>query len=541
MAIFEVKSFRGGLSEYEDKGIDGAFKFGTNLDIRKRVDSLSANQALIDEGIFDSSSPSASLSPSSSQSPSASPSPTTSPSSSQSPSSSVSRSPSPSTGISDSPSRSPSASASPSSSTSPSHSNSPSPSPSGGLNTVFDDLIRWFVESRDGYLYGFGSTGSVYRRDTDGFWKRVYKTTDGAIKGASEWYSSTGAVYLYFATDTILYKKDISGRDDWNDVITVGSLTSADWHTMKQTGGALAIANGSLLGYVGYDDSFTPESTDIVPGNLIKTIIERNGRAIMGTVRSSDTTRGVNGAIDCEVPLAQVGDDGELFYSNMADSIPVTRFPGGGKVNPGGVANFIKEVNFFEWEEGASSWIDKQSVGNLSLWGVYGADSGKNGVYTYGRKSKNHPFVLNLDYALEADEIGAVISHNGQVFASYRDGSDFGVKVTSLTTKATATYESLDFKAPVKNPRNITNWKQTELIFDPLPSGSSIELWYRIDKTGDFIQALTSEGATSFSIASAKQALFFINANGQVFEHKVVLNPTGNSSPEVHRIRTYFN
>ena len=63
MPIYEIKSFKGGLSQYEDKGIPGAFKFATNLDIRKRIDSISANQALTDEGLIDSSSPSASVSP----------------------------------------------------------------------------------------------------------------------------------------------------------------------------------------------------------------------------------------------------------------------------------------------------------------------------------------------------------------------------------------------------------------------------------------------------------------------------------------------
>lgn len=190
------------------------------------------------------------------------------------------------------------------------------------------------------------------------------------------------------------------GLNNWNDVQEVGELQPADWHTMKQVGGALAIANGEFIAYVGYDGSYTPEATDLIPGNRANTIVERNGRAIIGTLRTSHPTRGVNGAIDTEVPLAQVGDDGEIFFANMADSQPVTRFPGGGKVNPGGVANEITEVNFFEWEEGASSWIDKQSVGNLALFGVYNAESGKNGVYSYGRKRKNHPFVLNLEEKL---------------------------------------------------------------------------------------------------------------------------------------------
>lgn len=535
--IYEIKSFTG-LSDYEDKGIAGSFKFGANLDVRKRIDSLSAGQALTEEGL--SGSPSASQSPSASTSPSSSPSTTPSPSASQSPSASPSSSASPSTGISPSPSRSPSASQSPSASVSPSHSNSPSPSPSAGLSTVFDDLIHWFVESSDGYVYGFGNTGSIYRRDSDGITIRVYKDPNGAIKGASEWFTSDNKVWLYWATNNELVRKELPGRDDWNDVESVGSLSTADYHMIKQAGGALMIGNGSNVAFVGYDGSFTPEATDLIPGNLIKTVVERDGRGIFGTVNASNTAKGVNGAIDTEYPLAQIGDNGEIFYANMTDSIPITRFPGGGKVNPGGVANELTPINFFEYEEGASSWIDKNAVGNMAMFGVFNADSGKNGIYTYGRRRKNNPFVLNLEYEMDVDEIGAVISTNDIVLASYKDGTDFGVRAEDPNNKATGTYEGLDFKAPVKRPQNIVNWKMAELFFDPLPNGSSIEFWYKLDKTGSFVQAKVDDGSTSFSTANKKKAVFLIGANAQIFEPRVVLNPFGNYTPEVHRLRIYF-
>lgn len=127
------------------------------------------------------------------------------------------------------------------------------------------------------------------------------------------------------------------------------------------------------------------------------------------------------------------------------------------------------------------------------------------------------------------------------MYISYRSGGDYGVKVTDTNTKATAYYEGLDFKAPVKKVLNITVWKHAELTFDPLPSGSSLEFWYRIDKTGVFIRAKTANGNNSFSVANAKKAVFRVNAEGQIFEPKIVINPTGNTSPEVHRVRTYFN
>lgn len=541
MPVYEVSRFNGGISDFEDRGIAGSFKFGSNLDIRKIRDSLTCNQALKEEGLLSaSSSPSSSTSPSSSQSPSASPSATPSPSASTSPSSSASSSASPSTGISSSPSLSPSASASPSASTSPSHSTSPSPSPSSGLNTVFKDLILFFVEASDGYTYEFGDTGYIYRRDADGNHIQVYKDPDGAIKGASEWYSDAGETFLFFATDTLLKKKNISGLSSWNDVVTVGNLTSADWHTMREAGGSLIIANGGKLALVGYDQSFTNEAVNLIPGNIAKTIIERDGRTIAGTVRASNPDIGINGAIDSEVPLAQVGTDGELFYSNMVDSIPVKRFPGGGQVNPGGVVNMVEQVNFFEWEQNALSWIDKQTVGNLSMWGVFGAETGKNGIYSFGRKNKNHPFVMNLEYKMDVDEIGALANVDGTIIASYRNGADFGVVSVDPNNKATATWEGIDFKSPIKKPINITKYDYVEVFCKPMPANTEIKFYYRMDKTGDFVQAKTADGNDAFTTAGADKAVFRINAEGQVYEPRLVLIPSGNETPEIFRKRTYF-
>jgi hypothetical protein len=527
MSVYEVRSFKGAISDWEDKGILGAFKFGWNLDIRKDIDSLSCNQDFVDEGLESSQSPSLSVSPSATPS--------------ESPSVSVSPSPSTTAGESPSPSATPSVSGSATPSSSASASVSLSPSPSAGLTTVFADLIRTFVKCSDGYTYGFGSTGYVYRRDNDAFWQIVYKDPDGEIKGAEEMPTDSGKTYLGWCTNTKVKRKPIPGLSNWNDVEVVAqNLSSQDYHTMKQIGGATFIANGPYLAMVGYDESYTNEALDLIPGNLAKTIVERDGRSIIGTVKSADPTRGVNGAIDAEVPLAQVGSDGELYFANGSSSVATKKFPGGGKVNPGGVCNEIDQVNFFEWDGDALSWIDKQSVGNMALFAVYSATTGYGGVYSYGRKNKNKDFVMNLDYLLDVDELGAIVNIEGTTLVSYRDGTDFGVKAEDSAHKATGIYEGLDFKAPVKKPVNITTWKYVELFCDPLVLHTSLNFWYRVNKNGDWVQAKMENGSASFSATGEKKAVFLIGAEGEIFEPRVGLNPYVNTSPIVHRIRVYF-
>ena len=529
---YTVKNFEGGISSFSNKGLRGSFKFASNIDIRKTVDTLSCGQAMEEEGLFDAShSQSASVSPSRSQSPSgsssSSPSPSNSPSKSASPSASASKSAS--------------KSASPSGSASPSSSVSASLSPSTGLNNVFVDLIHFWVKASDGNTYGFGNAGNIYRRYSDGYTRNVYKDADGSIKGAVEKPSST-TTYLQWATGTSVKRKPLPGAGDWSDVEEIAdNLTGTDWHTMKQIGGANYIANGSKLALVGYDDSWTNEALDIIPGRLIKTIIERNGRAVSGTYPAGYPNKGVNGAIDCEYPLIQIGDDGNLFYANFTDSMPVKRFPGGGRVNPGGVANEVAEVEIFDWVFGADSWLDRQSLGNMSIWGVFDADSGKNGLYYYGRKNKEQPFTLNLEYAMDVDEIGAVVNVDGVTIASYRDDTDFGVRAVDPNTKATGIWEGLEYRVPPKKAEQITKVSHVEVFFDLLPTGCSIYFYYQKNKSGTWTQAYTAEGGEAFTSTNGKKATFRIGEEMDIYEPRIRMIPSGNTTPTIFRIVTYFS
>jgi hypothetical protein len=530
--IYENKEFYGGLSPFSNKGPRGSFKFGSNLDIRNDSEALQCQQALKDEGLFGTShSQSSSISQSASQSPSSS----VSRSPSQSSSSSASQSPS------SSGSKSSSASQSQSTSQSPSSSASNSPSPSEGLYNVFEDLVLFFVKASDGHTYEFGNAGNIYRRYIDGYTRNVYKDPSGSIKGAIEKPSSDGKTYLQWATDTKVMRKLLPGDANWGDVEVIATnLSGADWHTMIQIGGANFIANGSYLAMVGYDDSWTNEALDLIPGNLAKTLIERNGRAVIGTYKTGFPNKGVNGAIDCEQPLIQIGDDGEIFFANFSDTMPVKRFPGGGRVNPGGVANEVDQINIFDWESNALSWVDKQTLGNMSLWGVFGAEDGKNGIYTYGRKNKDQPFTLNLEYAMDVDEIGAVTCVEGTILASYRSGTDFGVKAVDPDNKAIGTYQSLEFIPPTKKPIDINKWSYAEVELDPLPAGCQVSFYYKMNKTGDFVQAYVADKSVNYSATGGSIAVFLIGAKGKIYEYQVILTPTGNETPKIRRVSTYF-
>jgi hypothetical protein len=296
------------------------------------------------------------------------------------------------------------------------------------------------------------------------------------------------------------------------------------------------IANGNKLALVGYDDSYTTEAVRLFPDDVAKAIIDRDERVVAGTYKRNSLERGtlfswnqealnfiqrkpvpvkgINALVDSEAMLMQAGPNGGVFYSDFYDNmipLPLITFPGGGQVNPDGV----------DVDEG------------LALFGVYGGthDDVVSGVYTLGRKLKNGPFVPNLDYPLDCDEIGSVKNIGSDILISYKDGSTYGVKRVDTANKAQAIYSSLDLIAPRQSQEQVI-WDAVVLPTKEMPEDTAIELWYRVDKQGEFVQAKMTGEVAQFT--EGKEAVFLIGAEGKIFEYRTILIPNGNETPEIY-------
>lgn len=473
MKTFLIDSHNGGIADYEDKGIPGSFKAGSsNLDIHKDVDSISCQQGLSDETM---------------------------------------------------------------------------------ASGTTDSLVNFIIPSADGNTY-FVNDRHIFKKDSGGTYADIHTNvdTDGDIIGAAEWYNDAGDTFFYWATSTKLHRKQLlSGttpvNTNWSDIdATVNgqtypktNLTSAPWHTMREVNGVLLICNDNKLAQVGYDDSYTNNALEMIPGNRSKCLIEAESLGIIGCDRKDErqesstfywdgislawndkkilSSPSVNALISSDIELAQVGDDGKVYYLAVDAKKPLFSFPDGGQVNPHGV----------DVDDG------------LALFGVFGNGTGNTGIYSYGSRKKNGAYVLNLEYQFDCDEIGAVKKIGTDILFSYKNGSTYGIKKVDTANKATGTYISLDLKAPADMAKEPV-WGYVKLFTAPLPAGTSIELWRKCNKSGDFIKANTLDGSESFSIEDGQEAVFSIGDTGKTFEYKLVLNPNGNESPEVYREEVYF-
>ena len=471
---FLLKSFLG-ISDYEDRGTLGAFKFASSIDVRRKIDSIKAQQGLTDD-----------------------------------------------------------------------------------LATgTFTSPPKFIVDSADGNSY-FAVGLKIYERTSAGVYSLQYTDVagDGNINGMGEWVNDAGDTFLYYTTNTRLNRKQLLGTgytpgdhdDTWDDVnATVNgqtypktNLTTAAYHTMAEVNGALLGCNLDYLFKVGYDDSYTHQAVRLRLGHTAKTLIESGIIAKIGanetaarekgmlyiwdtddqnyTDKLSLPFSGINAIIETEVGIVQYGTDGMLYFFGDKAKVPIMRIPGGGQVDPDGM----------ESDEG------------LALMGVYGNGAGYTGVYTYGRKKKNADFALNCEYQFNCDAIYAVAKIGSDILFTYKSGANYGVKKVDTSNKAsTAKYYSLDLKAPRKLQRPV-NWSMVVLQMAALPANCSVEAWRKVDKGSSWTQCNIEGGGLTYDTEGGTEATFLVGDNGKVFELQIVLNCSGNNSPEIYEAQIFF-
>jgi len=427
-----IDDFRGGRSDQNDRGVAGSFKGGNSLNIHKKENSLTAQQAMLDF------------------------------------------------------------------------------TPSG-----MSDLGRHIVTGSDGTMYVFGSTGSIFAISGDLQVNLAYSDENGDIKGAAQWGTNDGTTtteFLFWATSTSIARVPLTSGNavPWVNATQDFKVTldPATHHTMEIASGQLNIANNDFIASIDFTGDFDVIALNIRPGNLIKSLDERDDYLIMGSIRDDGSeqghiwswvttaikfiqkklipAKGVNALIFAETPLIQAGTDGELFTSDFSDALPLNIGGGGGQVNPSGVT----------------------VLNDMAHFGFYGGT--EPGIWSMGRKRPNRPQALNYEYRLAktvggstVSEIGALETFNGVLYATWEttDGStkEFGMDAFSSTTKATAVYEALEFDNDT--PHLGLNYQQIKLSMSPMPSGTSVSAKYKLDKETDFRYAIMGDGGTTHSVS----------------------------------------
>lgn len=416
--------------------------------------------------------------------------------------------------------------------------------------TTVTDLIRFFVSATDGSLYGFGDTGKIYKRTSGGGWSVVYTDPDGEILGASEYIHNDGSSnyvsHIVWATRTKLKKVETSvGFGSPTTVTTFTNGFAGEWHTMLEALGVLFICDADYLAILDYEGATNMTALQFPGGIYSKSLLDNADIIIIGATEKERQRRGYlftwNKLADSWLTkkdlqaqganslnflesgiMVQTGE--ELKYWDTANLLPLKQLPGGGETLPGAQAEY-------------------RSIGHF---GVQGGT--KNGVYGYGRRDKNSPFALNLefipshgDYTTTTNKIGAVGNHQGTMVVAWFDGTNYGVDIIDEDNKAVALYESLEIDA--NSPYADKRWTQIKVVTDPLPEGTSVELKAKTINDDDWQTCKTDSEETAMDTAGQKKAIFNVagSGKGEIIEVQITLTPSGNSAPNIRSLNLYYS
>jgi hypothetical protein len=292
MTSFILQSFRAGISDYEDKGVAGSFKYGASLDIRKLIDSLSCQQALVDETI---------------------------------------------SGMTDLALFMVVAS-------------------DGQLYAFCRNgkIFRRTAGGSWGLMYtdtneSGNIIGAAEWYDNAGntflLWATPTRLNVKRIIGTG--YTNTEAWVDVNSAPTGTWAKTNLTSASWHTMRQAnGTLQICNGNTMAMVGFDFSYTNNALQLIPGnLAKTLVERSRYAVIGCDRKDSSEQAGMFLWDQVSTAWNdkkiipVKGINAMIDTEVPLLQVGTKGAIYYGDMVALLPVTSFPGGGQVYPDAVEN----------------------------------------------------------------------------------------------------------------------------------------------------------------------------------------------------------
>lgn len=249
--------------------------------------------------------------------------------------------------------------------------------------------------------------------------------------------------------------------------------------------------------------------------------------------------QGINALIDTEYALMQVGTNGQLYISDLNNPMPLTSFYGGGQCYPDAVSSYQGMALFGVF-------------GNNSLEGVQNGVWTYGRVKKNAPPVLNFEYFLDCDEigSIASTDSDIYITYRkGTNYGKKHIDTSNRANAIYQTLDLVAPIGSRRYPMPLDR---MLYWDHVRLLGTPLPAGCKVELWYRIDKVAGtllnpnansigWVQANNQELAVTEQTASRMDMAFSLGEKGRVIELMVKLFPLGNATPEIHEVNAYFN
>lgn len=377
--------------------------------------------------------------------------------------------------------------------------------PTKQSSTTVTALPKWIEKDPvGGKVYAYDEAGGFYSQSA-GTW--TAQTTPSTAHGAG---MKVWNDYVYLRKDSLIAR--------WGPISSSPSLTQSWQSSNVQTitdhapivefVGNLYLANGRYLAE--WDGStFTYNKITLPIGWNIRCMAVVGDTLVMGGWKGTNvydfergmlwTWNGTDSGVTSFNEVAEGAVNAMAVFDNtlwfIAGSVGNLFYYNGNTIKVRQLTNFLESNKYIDVFPGAMT----AHRGNLYI-GIGGnTDSSTitQGVYTYGRTSKNYPRALNIENIISTGtktgtglRIGALHAVGPNEFYLGWKDSTYGIDaITGTTPYTTATWQSLWF-----NNGKPYHAKETDVIkftHKPLRSGESIAFSYRTDRSSSWT-ALTN-------------------------------------------------
>lgn len=370
-------------------------------------------------------------------------------------------------------------------------------------STMITDLPKWIEKDAvGGKVYAYDASGNFYSQ-TGGTWSAETTPSTAHGQGMRVWND-----YVYLRKDSAIARwGPISSSPSLNQTWQTSNVQTVTDHAPSvEFIGNLYFANGRYLGE--WDQTvFTYNKLTMPIGWSIRCMAVVGDQLVMGGWKGTnvyDNERGFiwtwNGTDDGITSFIEVTEgavnsmavfDNTLFF--IAGSVGNLYYYNGNTIKVRQLTNFLEQNKYVDVYPGAMT----SHRGDLfiGIGGATDSTTSTQGVYSYGRTSKNYPRALNIPNIISTGtktgtglKVGALHAVGpNEFYIGWHDNSLNGIDVISGTTPySTATWYSLWF-----DNSHPYHEKETDVIkftHKPLLSGESMDFFYRIDRTTSWVQ-----------------------------------------------------
>lgn len=224
---------------------------------------------------------------------------------------------------------------------------------------------------------------------------------------------------------------------------------------------------------------------------------------------------------------AQVGDFGQMFLYDGEKLLLANRIPG-------------------DYSPTSRCKVNSNAVGYLMGIPVFGVSNLENngtlqGVYSYGRYSKDYNITLDLSFPISTDvfadvEIGAIVIQGADMYVAWKSGSSptYGVDKLDWTAKYANAYIETTV---LNNPEDRSKFKALDSVtadYYQIPANTSVDMAYR-KNYGSYIDIPKVVDAKLLQIRGKKT----VKEMGAI-QTRFDFNVNGNDSPEIENFAANF-